>query len=73
MAIYLVKHPDSTFSGFLAGLDFSNGVASTNSLHDAQIAANAVGGKVEEFEIVKIKETDEIKAEQSTQVKSKKK
>jgi len=73
MAIYLVKHPDPTFKGFFAGLDFSNGVASTNSLPDAQAAAKAVEGKVSEFVTLKKKEAEEIKAEAPAKTKAKKK
>jgi hypothetical protein len=73
MAIYLVKHPDPTFKGFFAGLDFSNGTASTNSLEDARAAAKAVEGKVSELVTAKSKEADTAKAEVPTQTKTKKK
>ncbi len=61
MAIYLVKHPDPTFTGFRAGLDFSNGIASTNSQTDAQIAARAVKGTILELGLEKPKEPESKK------------
>jgi hypothetical protein len=70
MTIYLVKHPDPAFKGFFAGLDFSNGTASTNSLGDARAAAKAVEGEVSELGK---KEPGQSKAKAPAETKAKKK
>ena len=46
MAIYLIRHPDPSFKGFLAGIDFDNGIGSTNCKQYAEEAARFVGGQV---------------------------
>ena len=46
MAVYLIKHPDPNFKGFLAGIDFENGIGSTNCRQYAEEAARLIGGQV---------------------------
>lgn len=36
--IYVIEHPDKTFKGFLAGVDYHNGKGSTSSIQDARVA-----------------------------------
>lgn len=36
MAVYLLKHPETGFSGVMGGVDFSNGRGSTSSLADVR-------------------------------------
>jgi len=46
MAIYLIKHPNPNFKGFLAGIDFDNGTGSTNCRQYAEEVARLIGGQV---------------------------
>jgi hypothetical protein len=46
MAIYLIKHPDPNYKGSIAGIDFDNGIGSTNCLQYAEEAARIIGGQV---------------------------
>lgn len=57
MILYIVIHENPNFTGFCAGLDFDQGIASTNCREYAYEAAKAVNGKV------KIKEIEESETE----------
>lgn len=57
MAIYLVRHPDPLFKGVLGGLDFWNGIASTNCRQYAEEVARAINGQV--MDLIDLKQEDE--------------